>query len=368
VRTDFDGDFRLKARRLASLKSMTAELERQLAAERVSPDPEPGQLADSRSRAGAEQETCHCGSQHPSREYDTAGIPAYRPGTGKSYHHDTARPGHRDDAPHDGHRTWPDDRTEAFVNHGRRSRYYQRLSRRRQAAVAAAVLAVLVVLVVIRLATGGASWPASVTRVQTEAAQACQNVNVKSEPDQVNFACAKSTRQILWVFALMTSADNPNFVNAKTGREGLEPITPAQGGELAWSLNLHHPYDPTDPVDSLEVAARAINNIIGGATLTGSNGKPLVQPGLDSSPANCARYTGSAAVTARDGFPGACKAAVSTPAGQAALVTDVYQKWVVGASPGQAQEAAVLFANAANPGDPQVQVILRHLPQSRPLT
>ena len=49
------------------------------------------------------------------------------------------------------------------------------------------------------------------------------------------------------------------------------------------------------------MAARAINNIIGGASLTGSNGKPAVQPGLESNPANCLKYTGSAAVVTRPG-------------------------------------------------------------------
>jgi hypothetical protein len=189
---------------------------------------------------------------------------------------------------------------------------------------------------------------------------------VKSEPGQVNFACGPATHQILWVFALMTSANNPNFADAKTGRVGLEPITPGQGGMVAWSLNLHHPYDPTNPVDSIEVAARAINNIIGGATVIGVNGRPVVQSGLESDPANCLRYTGSATVISRHGFPGLC-ARPLTIAGQAALVADVYQRWVVGAAPQAAQNAAVLFGNAKNPGDPRVQAILRHLPGANPL-
>jgi hypothetical protein len=113
------------------------------------------------------------------------------------------------------------------------------------------------------------------------------------------------------------------------------------------------------------VAARAINNIIGGATLTGANGTPAVQSGLESSPANCVRYTGSAALAARQGFPSLCALPVSSPAGQAALVADVYLKWVIGAGPQAAQNAAVLFENANNPGDPQVQAVLRHLPGSR---
>jgi hypothetical protein len=56
---------------------------------------------------------------------------------------------------------------------------------------------------------------------------------------------------------------------------------------------------------------------------------------------------------------------VTAAAGQAALVADVYQKWVVGAAPQAAQDAAVLFGNATNPGDPRVQAILMHLPDSR---
>jgi hypothetical protein len=148
---------------------------------------------------------------------------------------------------------------------------------------------------------------------------------------------------------------------------GLEPITPLQGGQVAWSLNLHHPYDPTDPVDSLAVAARAINNIIGGATLTKANGQPDVQSGLESDPRNCQRYTGSAALTSREGYPKLCARAITTSTGQAALVSDVYQKWVVGASRAEAGDAAVLFQNAKNPGDPRVQTILKRLAARGPL-
>jgi len=258
-------------------------------------------------------------------------------------------------------------RTEVLVNHGRRSARHSGFSRGRKIATGTAVVAVLATIGVIILTGRDASWPPSVATVQSETASACQNPDVKSEPGQVNFACAKTTRQILWVFALMTSADNPDFADAKTGRLGLEPITPAQGGEMAWSLNLHHPYDPSNPVDSLEVAARAINNIIGGATLTGTDGNPVVQSGLESVPANCLRYTGSAAVTSRQGFPALCAKPVTSPAGEAALVADVYQKWVVGATPEAAQDVAVLYENATNPGDPQVQAILKNLSISKPL-
>ena len=226
---------------------------------------------------------------------------------------------------------------------------------------AAAGLAVIGIgaLIVLR---AGPSWPASVATVRSQVTTACQNPNVAAEPSQVNFACDKDTSQILWVFSLLTSGNDPGYADAKTGRKGLEPITPTQGGEIAWSLNLHHPYNPLSAVDSLEVAARAINNIIGGATLTSANGAPTVQPGLESKPENCAKYTGSAAIISHAGFPSLCASPVISREGQAALVADVYKQWMPGASPVAAQNASVLFQNAGNPGDPQVQQILKSLP------
>jgi hypothetical protein len=254
-----------------------------------------------------------------------------------------------------------DYRTQALIDHGRRNVARRRLTRGHKITVGVAVVAAVITLLVMTVFRSGASWPSSVSVVQTEITTACQNADVVSEPNQVNFACGKSTSQILWVFSLMTSKDNPNFSDAKSGREGLEPIAPAQGGEVAWSLNLHHPYNPDNPVDSLEVAARAINNIIGGATVTGSNGKATVQPGLESNPANCARYTGSAALLTRAGYPAICAQPVTSASGQAALVADVYQEWYVGASPVVAQEASVLYQNSNDPGNSQVQSILKSL-------
>jgi hypothetical protein len=253
------------------------------------------------------------------------------------------------------------ERTRRLVDQGRRSVGGRRFSRGHKITIGLAVLAVGVTVLVMVVFRPGASWPASVAVVQNEITTACQNPNVASEPNQVNFACAKSTSQILWVFSLMTSGDNPNFTDTKTGRQGLEPISAKQGGEVAWSLNLHHPYNALNPVDSLDVAARAINNIIGGASLTGSNGQPAVQPGLESDPANCARYTGSAAVITRAGYPDICASPVTSPAGQAALVADVYQRWFSGSSPVVAQEAGVLFQNSSDPGNAQVQAILKSL-------
>jgi hypothetical protein len=254
------------------------------------------------------------------------------------------------------------ERTQALIDRGRLSATRRRMPRSRKIVLAGAAAAAVVVVAALFVLRANPSWPASVATVQGEIQTACQNPNVASEPGQVNFACGKETSQILWVFALMTSGNNPRYTDAKTGRQGLEPITPTQGGEVAWSLNLHHPYNPLDPVDSLEVAARAINNIIGGATLTSTNGKPAVQPGLESSPANCARYTGSSAVVSHAGFPSMCAQPVSTTTGQAALVADTYKEWVVGATPAQAYDVSVLFANANNPGNAQVQAILKSLP------
>ena len=258
-----------------------------------------------------------------------------------------------------------EDRTQALIDRGRRSAGRRRMPRSRKIVFGVAGLVVVIVVASLLIFRSDPSWPPSVATVKNEIATACQNPNVASEPGQVNFACGKTTSQILWVFALMTSGDNPQFTDAKTGRQGLEPITPAQGGEVAWSLNLHHPYNPNDAVDSLAVAARAINNIIGGATVTGSNGKPVVQPGLESNPANCVKYTGSSAVVSHAGFPSLCAQPVTSGTGQAALVADTYQQWVVGATPAAAYDVSVLFSNADDPGNAQVQAILKTLPGAK---
>jgi hypothetical protein len=254
------------------------------------------------------------------------------------------------------------DRTQVLIDRGRRAARPPRSRRGRKIAIASAAGLVVLTIGAMVVFRKGPSWPPSVATVQSEIAAACQNPDVVSEPGQADFACAKDTRQILWVFALLTSNNNPGYSGAKTGRKGLEPITAIQGGEIAWSLNLHHPYNPLNAIDSLEVAARAIDNIIGGATVTGSNGNPTVQPGLESKPANCARYTGSPAIITHAGFPGLCASPVTSGEGQAALVADIYQQWMAGATAVAAQDVSVLFENASNPGDPQVQAILKTLP------
>jgi hypothetical protein len=270
----------------------------------------------------------------------------------------------------------PSERAQVLIEQGRRPARRRRRpagrdrrparrarsGRGRKIGIGTAAGFVVLIVGAMMVLRNGPSWPPSVATVTSQITTACRNPNVMSEPGQVNFACDADTSQILWVFALLTSSNDPGYADAKTGRKGLEPITPAQGGQIAWSLNLHHPYNPLNPVDSLAVAARAINNIIGGATLTGANGKPTVQPGLESKPENCARYTGSQAIVSRAGFPGLCASPVVTREGRAALVADVYRQWMPGASPVAAQNASVLFQNSGNPGDPQVQAILKTLP------
>jgi hypothetical protein len=384
VTTQFEDIIRQNSQRLADLKKTADDLERELSQARVSLERQihrasrrsgaadripayPGPDAEAISRHGGVP------AQSP---YEPDALPYYSadeppfvgegPRFGSGYLADDAdvldspaEDGDRGEgAPDDGSRG--PDPTLGIASHGRQSAYRRRLSRRATLAITSAAVVLVTVLTVI-VAGGGASWPASVATVQADVTRACQNPDVVSEPGQVNFACAKATRQILWVFALLTSDDNPSFADTKTGRQGLEPITPGQGGAVAASLNLHHPYDPANPVDSIAVAARAINDIIGGATVTGTNGNPVVQSGLESNSANCRRYTGSGVVTTRQGFPGLCARPVSGPRGQASLVADVYRKWIVGASAAQAHDAAVLFSNADNPGDPQVQAILRRL-------
>jgi hypothetical protein len=371
VTTHFEDIIRQNSQRLADLKKTTEELQRELSEARVSLERElarsvhgHGALADQIPvYPGPHEEMIPGPGAVPSQRHYVADSLPYYSEDEASFVGERPRYQASDWADESGvpadevHSTDP---TVGIVSHGRQSAYRRGVSRRSIISITCAAVVLATVLAVI-ISSGGASWPASVATVQAEVARACQNPDVVSEPGQVNFACARATRQILWVFALLTSDDNPHFADTKTGRQGLEPITPSQGGAVAASLNLHHPYDPANPIDSISVAARAINDIIGGATMTGSNGNPVVQPGLESNSQNCLNYTGSGVVTTRQGFPGLCARPVGSTRGQSALVSDVYRKWIVGASSGAADDAAVLFANAGDPGNAQVQAILRQL-------
>ena len=356
-----DHILRMGSQQLAELKRKAAEFERQLWDAHESLEYEMTQSSYAPERVnGTRQEAF---GWVPG-DADPGGEDGVLP-TGPLRVRSPARPGPADSEPL-GPPYAPEDRTADLVNHGRPgAKRRHRFRGVVLAAIVAAAVTALVTVLVLDMSRPKPSWPASVAKVQREIAVACQNPDVASEPSQVNFACAKGTRQILWVFSLLTSRNNPDYASIKTGRQGLEPITPAQGGEVAWSLNLHHPYNPANPIDSLAVAARAINNIIGGATLTAANGRPVVQSGLLSVAANCARYTGSGAITARHGFPDRCAKPITSSAGLGYLVADVFQKWVVGAPPSAAQNAAELFQKAKTPGDPRVRAILRSLQSAK---
>jgi len=90
----------------------------------------------------------------------------------------------------------------------------------------------------------------------------------------------------------------------------------------------------------------------------------LIEPGLESEPSNCQRYTGSGKLATRRGYPAACALPVTNAPGQAALISDVFQKWMGGTPSRIADEAAVLFENADNPGNPRVRALLASLPDS----
>jgi hypothetical protein len=331
------------ANRIAILENRAAELERLFLAF-VPPDPATGWHSVVLPGGGQPDPEDLPAADDPELD-DLAGQPADQPG---------------------GHGTGA--RTEALISHGRqrarRSRTRRVLAHWRMLLVGVVALLAGVIAALVALGGSNAAWPASVATVQTEIKQACLNPDVAAEPSGLDFACAKDTQQVLWVFSLLTSGDNPGYVDQVTGRKGLEPIQPAQGGDIAWSLNLHHPYNAASPLDSLEVAARAINNIIGGATLTSSSGGALVEGGLESTAANCERYTGSARLVTRQGYPAHCASPVTQGAGQAALVSDAFQQWMGGTPSQIAAEAGVLFENADNPGNPKVQAILGSLPAS----
>ena len=107
-------------------------------------------------------------------------------------------------------------RSERLINGGRR--HVKRGPRRwlahwRAIAIGAAAFAAGITLITVVLPGRSPGWPASVATVQTEITTACQNPDVVSEPGQVNFACAKDTQQVLWVFSLLTSGNNPGYAD-----------------------------------------------------------------------------------------------------------------------------------------------------------
>ena len=113
-----------------------------------------------------------------------------------------------------------EDRTRALIEQGRRSVARARVSRRRKITIATAAAVALITVLVLIVFRKGPSWPPSVATVQSEITTACQNPNVASEPGQVNFSCGQTTRQVLWVFALMTSNDEPRLQRPQERQAG----------------------------------------------------------------------------------------------------------------------------------------------------
>ena len=207
------GYSRPHSQRLADLRQETAELERRLADARLSLEHERlAQAAVGRPWAGRNGDRRHRAFEDPGREHDPGrtavlhAAPYTAHGNGRAHASGTPHPA--------------DERTEGLLSRGRRTASYFRFTRTRVAVLATAVAAVLATAGVTVLVNGGASWPASVATVEQQAGTACRNPDVRSEPGQVNFACAATTRQMLWVFALLTSGNNPSFIDPKSGRRG----------------------------------------------------------------------------------------------------------------------------------------------------
>ena len=219
MKTHFEYRARPKTQRLADLEKKTAELERKL----------------SDARESLDQELAHYGNSwetHPDYDAELTDGPD---GAGHDYDRESASL--LDVAPlsldgyanhGDGPRYSPGERTAVLINHGRPSASRPVPGGVKIAASVAVAVALAITVVVVMLPGQGPTWPASVATVQAQITKACENPDVSSEPGQVNFACAKTTRQILWVFALLTSGNDPASATG-TGREGLEPITPAAG-------------------------------------------------------------------------------------------------------------------------------------------
>ena len=90
----------------------------------------------------------------------------------------------------------PGGRTEALINHGR-SRARPPRSRRilqhwRMIAVGAVALLAGVIAALVAVGGGSASWPASVTTVQSQIKQACENPDVAAEPSGLNWPAART--------------------------------------------------------------------------------------------------------------------------------------------------------------------------------
>ncbi len=223
---------------------------------------------------------------------------------------------------------------------------------------------------------GRASWGPVETSVHGVMKYACENVNVEQEPNQVNFACSPAGQQLLAVIALVMGHDNQNYTDNRTdGRQGLEPISPGQGGTIEWALDLPTYYQPDNAVQSVQVAARAINTILGGTSVTDAKtGKTVAQSGLESNAQNCLRYTGEPLLVAHlmkvvskngqtaeqqdPSWPVVCAGSITTASEQAAVARDVFKQWDTGAPAGLVDQVVAFFENWS-PSNPAIQQFVK---------
>ena len=180
--------------------------------------------------------------------------------------------------------------------------------------------------------------------------------DVASEPNQINFACANATGRSVWVLLAPDDQrrNNPRFADTKTGRRA-RPSTPAQGGEVASSLNLHHPVDPAEPNRQHRGGRAGHQRHHRWRDPDRQRRQPRGPGGAGERSGQLRQVYRLGGGRRRAGYPAICASPVTSPAGQAALVADVYQRWFSGSSPVFAGEDGVLFQNSTEPGNPQVR-------------
>ena len=254
-------------------------------------------------------------------------------------------------------------RTEALINHGRRPA--RRSRTRRVLAHWRLLLSACVALVAgvdrgrcSRSAAAAPGWPASVASVRAEIKQACANPDVAAEPSGLNFACAKDTQQVLWVFSLLTSGNNPGYVDQGNWPQGprANSASPGRGHRLV--------AQPAPPVQPGEPASTALRSRPARST-TSSAARPSPLALAAHSSKRTDEHRGElralhrlGRLDTRQGYPAACASPVTrATARRRSLAMHSSSGWAARRRRSRA-EAGILFQNADNPGSPKVQAIL----------
>ena len=169
MRTRSDRKVRLKSNRLTELRNIADDLERRLAEARHTLEHEFASVSSSAAAgAGSADRGGRSGHGGPHGASAAADF-----GAGDYEHLGFAR----EEAPTDG-------RTAGLLSRGRSSAQSTFLTRKRLLLIGVPALLVLIIILIVALSGGGASWPASVSTVQTEITRACLNSDVTSEPGQ----------------------------------------------------------------------------------------------------------------------------------------------------------------------------------------